>query len=254
MLRYALFVSLSIVPAFCQQPKIDFSRDVQPIFESRCQGCHGAQQQMGGLRLDAGAAVLQGASDGPVVQPGKSAESRLIERVSSSKKGFAMPPVGAPLTTQQIATLRAWIDQGARVPATVTAVNPKSRHWAFQPVAHPVPPDVRDCAWVRDPIDRFIAAKLEAEGYAPSPEAGRVTLIRRVSLDLTGLPPSPAEVAAFVNDNRPDAYERLVDRLLASPHYGEKWARFWLDLARYGDSDGYERDPSRRGPGAIATG
>ena len=242
-----LFV-LSATFAGAQSAKIDFTHDVQPIFESRCQGCHGAQQQMAELRLDSGAAILKGAKDGPVVQPGKSAESRLIERVTSSKKGFGMPPVGEPLTADQIAAIRAWIDQGAHIPAApavVAAANPKSKHWAFQPVERPDLPDVRDRAWVRNPIDRFIAARLEAEGYQPSPEADRITLLRRLSFDLIGLPPTLDEIAAFVNDNRPDAYERQVDRLLASPHYGEKWARYWLDLARYGDSDGYERDPAR---------
>lgn len=244
----ALLVLLYVLPAGAQPPKIDFLRDVQPIFEFRCQGCHGVQQQMAGLRLDSGADILKGASDGPVIQPGKSAASRLIERVTSTKKGFGMPPIGEPLTAAQISTLRAWIDQGAHVPASepaAVATNPKSRHWSFQPVVRPALPDVRARAWARNPIDRFIATRLEAEGFAPSPEADRATLIRRASLDLAGLPPSPAEVAEFVNDNRPDAYERMVDRLLASPHYGEKWARYWLDLARYGDSDGYERDPAR---------
>jgi len=203
---------------------------------------------MAGLRLDSGESILKGASGGVVIQPGKSAESKLIERVTSSKKGFGMPPVGEPLSAGQIATLRTWIDQGAQVPAAPAmgaAANPKSGHWAFQPVVRSEPPEVRERAWVRNPIDRFIAARLEAEGCAPSPEASRVTLIRRVSLDLIGLPPSPAEVNEFAADSRPDAYERLVERLLASPHYGEKWARYWLDLARYGDSDGYERDPAR---------
>ena len=243
----ALFLLVSVLAASGQPSKIDFQRDVQPIFESRCQGCHGAQQQMAGLRLDSGVAVLKGASDGPVVQPGNSAASRLIERVTSTKKGFGMPPVGEPLTAPLIATLRAWIDQGAHVSTTAppVAANPKSRHWSFQPVERPALPGVRARAWLRNPIDRFVAARLETEGVAPSPEADRATLIRRVSLDLVGLPPSPADVAEFVNDNRPDAYERMVDRLLASPHYGEKWARYWLDLARYGDSDGYERDPAR---------
>jgi Protein of unknown function (DUF1549)/Planctomycete cytochrome C len=242
-----LFLLASAVPAGAQPSRIDFQRDVRPIFESRCQGCHGAQQQMAGLRLDSGEAVLQGASDGPVVLPGKSAASRLMERVTSLKKGFGMPPAGDRLTAAQIAVIRSWIDQGAVIPVSQPAAagNPKRRHWSFQPVVRPVPPDVRARAWVRNPIDRFVAARLEAEGFAPSPEADRVTLIRRASLDLVGLPPSPAEVAEFASDNRSDAYERLIDRLLASPHYGEKWARYWLDLARYGDSDGYERDPAR---------
>ena len=162
-----------------------------------------------------------------------------------------MPPVGEPLTSEQIVKIRAWIDQGATVPqaagtaSSQAVTNPKTNHWAFQPVRRPAPAGVRNRAWVRNPIDQFVLAKLEAEGVEPSPEAGRVTLIRRLSLDLIGLPPSPSEVAEFVSDNRPDAYERQVDRLLASPHYGEKWGRCWLDLARYGDSDGYERDPAR---------
>src|SRR5579863_4006595 len=185
-----LFFTIYTVPATPQPGKVDFTRDIQPLLESRCQVCHGAQQQMAGLRLDSGESILKGASDGPVVQPGKSAASRLIERVTSSKKGFAMPPVGEPLAQDQIAKLRAWIDQGALVPATlapIVAANPKSKHWAFQPIRRPAAPDVRDRAWVRNPIDRFIAARLEAEGYAPSAEADRVTLIRRLSFDLIGL-------------------------------------------------------------------
>src|SRR5713226_1788649 len=247
----ALLFVLGAIPAQSQQSKIDFARDIQPIFESRCQGCHGPQQQMAGLRLDSGDAVLKGGTNGAVIAPGHGGQSRLIQRVSSSKKGFAMPPVGEPLTSEQIAKITAWIDQGATVPqptgptSSQSVTNPKSKHWAFQPVRRPVLANVRNRAWVRNPIDQFVLAKLEAEGIEPSPEAGRVTLIRRLSLDLTGLPPSPSEVAEFVADNRPDAYERQVDRLLASPHYGEKWARYWLDLARYGDSDGYERDPAR---------
>jgi hypothetical protein len=246
MRLYGLLLLLGTVPLYSQPSKIDFSRDIQPIFEARCQGCHGAQQQMAGLRLDSGEAILKGGTNGAVIQPGKRGASKLMQRVSSRQKGFGMPPVGEPLSPEQIATLGAWIDQGAPVPASApVAANPKSNHWAFQPVAHAVPPEVRNRAWVRNPIDRFIAARLEREGLAPSAEADRITLIRRLSLDLIGLPPSPAEVAEFANDNRPDAYDRLVDRLLASSHYGEKWARYWLDLARYGDSDGYERDPAR---------
>lgn len=195
----ALLVLLCVAPAGAQPPKIDFLGDVQPIFESRCQGCHGAQQQMAGLRLDSGAVILKGASDGPVIQPGKSAASRLMERVTSTKKGFGMPPIGEPLTAGQIATLRAWIDQGAHVPASepaAVATNPKSRHWSFQPVVRPALPDVRARAWARNPIDRFVAARLEAEGFAPSPEADRATLIRRASLDLVGLPPSPPKLSS----------------------------------------------------------
>ena len=144
--------------------------------------------------------------------------------------------------------MRAWIDQGAVWPAggvAAAVVRPKSSHWSLQPIQRPALPAVRNAAWVRNPIDAFILARLESEKIAPSPEADKNTLLRRLSLDLTGLPPTPAEVAAFLADTRPDAYERVVDRLMASPHYGEKWARHWLDQARYADSDGYEKDSRR---------
>src|SRR5262249_25368266 len=150
------------------------------------------------------------------------------------------------LTAEQIAVLKKWIDAGANAPADEVAQKPvRERHWAFQTPVRSEEPAVRNTAWVRNPIDRFILAPLEKEGIAPSPEADRVTLIRRLSLDLIGLPPSPAEVDAFVNDARPDAYERLVERLLASPHYGERWGRHWLDLARYADSNGFNIDAPR---------
>jgi hypothetical protein len=157
-----------------------------------------------------------------------------------------MPPAGARLTPEEIGRIRAWIDQGAKVPAAsaadATTLGPR---WAFQPVQRPAVPNVRERTAVRNPIDNFILAKLDKLNLAPSPETDKRTLIRRVSLDLTGLPPTPADVEAFVNDTRPDAYERLVDHLLASPHYGEKWARSWLDLSHYADSDGYEKDLER---------
>ncbi|MCX6623556.1 MAG: DUF1549 domain-containing protein, partial [Acidobacteria bacterium] len=208
---------------------------------------HGARQQMSGLRLDEGEAALKGGYSGAVIVPGKSAESKLVLRVASTRKGFAMPPMGARLTEAELASIRSWIDEGAKWPAPARKVDARSRpsHWSFQPVNRPAAPDVRNRVWARNAIDSFILARLEAEGLTPSPEAGKITLVRRATLDLTGLPPTPAEVEEFVNDNRPDAYERLVDRLLASPHYGEKLARNWLDMARYADSDGYEKDQVR---------
>lgn len=224
----------------------DFARDIQPVLQQRCSGCHGERQQMGGLRLDDGASVLRGGYSGPVIEPGKNSASKLVARITSDKPGFQMPPGGKRLTAEQIAAIRSWIDAGAKVPASAgsaKAAGPaKSAHWSFQPVRRPNTPEVHNRTWARSDIDRFVLARLERENLQPSPAAGRSTLIRRVSLDLTGLPPTPAEVDAFVNDNRPDAYERVVDRLLASPHYGEKWGRFWLDLAHYADSDGYEKD------------
>jgi hypothetical protein len=225
--------------------KIDFARDIAPLFAERCFGCHGSQQQMNGLRLDRKAAALKGGDSGPVIVPRDSAGSRLIILVAGAgadKK--VMPPAGARLTAAEIGLLRAWIDQGAEWPESVTTAARPS-HWAFHAIGHPQPPAVRNRAWPRNAVDNFVLAKLESEGIAPSSEAARETLIRRVSIDLTGLPPTPDEVRDFLRDNRPDAYERLVDRLLDSPHYGEKWARYWLDLARYADSDGYEKDRTR---------
>ncbi len=231
--------------------KVDYLRDIQPILSSRCLQCHGAQMQMSSLRLDNRRAALAGGNSGPVIKPWNSAESRLIQMVAGIEEGKIMPPAGDPLSKEQIGLIRAWIDQGAEWPeeerAAVVKTNedPRRTHWAFQPVKMPTLPAVQNSGWVKNPIDTFILNKLESEGVQPSPEADRITLIRRLSLDLIGLPPTPEEVANFVSDPRPDAYERLVDRLLDSPHYGEKWARQWLDLARYADSDGYEKDNVR---------
>ena len=227
----------------------DFSRDVEPLFRERCYACHGPQQQMNGLRLDDKAAALAGGYSGPVIKPGNSAESKLIHLVAGLKKDLIMPMGGEQLTPEQVGLLRAWIDQGAEWPEEAAAAKelPKaqSTHWAFRPQQRPSLPKVHNQGWVRNPIDAFILAKLEVEGIEPSEEADRVTLIRRLSFDLTGLPPTPEEVAQFLADQRPDAYERVVERLLASPHYGERWARQWLDLAHYADSDGYEKDNIR---------
>jgi hypothetical protein len=212
---------------------VDFARDIEPLLRARCQLCHGPQQQMKGLRLDQKGSAMQ------VVEPGHSAGSKLIRMVAGLEGKTVMPPMGARLTAAEIGMLRGWIDQGAKWP------DRGAQHWSFVKPKRPATPAIRNAAWARNPIDNFVAAKLEADGIAPSPEADKNTLIRRVSLDMTGLPPSPAEVEAFINDRRPDAYERLVDRLMDSPHYGERWARPWLDLARYADSDGYEKDLSR---------
>jgi hypothetical protein len=222
---------------------VDFARQIRPIL-NRCAGCHGVQVQMSGLRLDRGEHALRGGYSGPAIRPGDSAGSKLIQMVSGAGK-VVMPPDGPKLSADEIELLRNWIDQGAKWPvetAEPRETRRKSDHWSFQPVRRPDPPAVRNTAWVRNPIDRFIAAVLEREKIAPSPEADKATLLRRLHLDLTGLPPAPGELAGFLADRRANAYEAAVDRLLASPHYGEKWARHWLDLARYADSDGYESD------------
>ncbi|MEO8367592.1 MAG: PSD1 and planctomycete cytochrome C domain-containing protein [Candidatus Solibacter sp.] len=217
--------------------KIEFARDIEPLLAKRCYACHGPQQQMSGLRLDQNDAALKGGAAGKDIVPGKSADSRLIHRVAGVDNKF-MPPMGAHLTAAEVGLLRAWIDQGVEWTA-------RAPHWSFQKIQRPAPPAVRNTKWARNAIDNFILARLDKEGIAPSPEAPKLTLLRRVSLDITGLPPTPEQVRDFMGDARPDAYERMVDRLLDSPHYGEKWARYWLDLARYADSDGYEKDRAR---------
>ncbi len=229
----------------------DFIRDVKPIFESRCYSCHGSQQQLGGLRLNRREDALRGGNSGPSIHPGNSAESKLIHLVAGVKEGEVMPLVGERLTRQEVGILRTWIDDGADWPVVADPQNTKAdtdsssennSHWSFQPIERPEVPAVRKRNWIRNPIDAFIMARLEEEGIAPSAQADQITLIRRLSLDLIGLPPTPEDVSKFLMDNRSDAYEHLVDRFLESEHYGEKWAVHWLDLARYADSDGYEKD------------
>ena len=221
-------------------PRVDFARDVQPILTASCQGCHGPKAQMGQLRLDAKASAAR------TFKAGKSAESSLYQRVAGTSDQARMPMGGKPLPAEQIAIIKRWIDEGAEWPDTVGAKSAEiAKHWAFvAPVKAPLPA-VKDTAWANGAIDRFVLARLEAEGLKPSPEAEKVTLLRRLHLDIIGLPPTPAEVDAFLADKSPKAYEKQVDRLLASPHYGERWARPWLDAARYADSDGYEKDKSR---------
>jgi mono/diheme cytochrome c family protein len=229
------------------RPGVDFARDVRPILAKNCYSCHGPERRKSGLRLDRKADALAGGDSGKAIEPGKADDSALIERVTSDDPTMVMPPKGPRLSAEEVGRLRAWIDQGATWPDGIdtAASSSGSAHWSFRVPVRPEPPMIKQVAWVRNPIDRFILAKLEAEGVAPSPEADRPTLIRRLSLDLLGLPPTPGEVDAFVNDPCPDAYERLVDRLLSSPHFGERWGRHWLDLARYADSDGYEKDSPR---------
>ena len=227
----------------------DSSPTATSILNTHCVSCHGPSQQLSGLRLDARSSLLEGGYTGPAIVPGDSNDSTLVHRLISEQEGYRMPMGAPPLTASQIDTVRAWIDQGApwsedaRSGTEADASSPKGReHWSFQPVVRPAIPPVRNRSWARSPIDAFVLSRLEAEGISPSREASKEALFRRVNLDLTGLLPTRQEQNVFLLDNRPDAYEHLVDRLLASPHYGEKWARYWLDLARYADSDGYEKD------------
>jgi hypothetical protein len=227
-------------------PSPVFAKEVRPILASRCYSCHGPDVHQNGLRLDSLASVLKGSDYGKVVVPGHSKESRIMRRLLAEERP-QMPYGGPPLPKSQIDIIRGWIDAGAPGPDDTTpiAAAKPAKHWAYVKPVRPSVPDVKDASWCRNPIDNFILRKLEKEGLKPSPEAPKTTLIRRVYLDLTGLPPSPQEVDAFLADRSPGAYEKVVDRLLASPHYGERWARPWLDLARYADSNGYEKDRER---------
>lgn len=215
----------------------DFDRDVRPILAEHCLECHSLDKAKGGLALTTRSDAMKMLKSGDAgIVPGDAGSSAVISRVETRKVDERMPPEDRPpLTAAQTATLREWVAAGADWPA----------HWAYRPLAQPPLPATRDAVWPRGEIDRFVLAKLEAAGLQPSPEADRATLIRRVHLDLLGLLPSPRQVANFVSDSSPDAYEKMVDAALASEHYGERWGRHWLDMARYADSDGYEKDRPR---------
>jgi cytochrome c553 len=234
---------------------VDFIRDVQPIFAAHCVKCHGPEKQKNGFRLDDAAVAFRGGDSGkPAIVASNSIASGLFQRITTTNSDEVMPPKGERLSAKDVATIRAWIDSGAPWPAQLLTLNSNSlstssKHWAFQPIRQPPVPRVKNSKWLRSPIDNFILARLERGRIRPSPEADRAPLIRRLYLDLLGLPPTPEQVDAFVGDKRGDAYERLVDVLLASPHFGERWGRHWLDLARYADSAGYQIDRVR--PGAY---
>ena len=233
------------VPAAAKET-VDFKKHIQPILENRCLECHDAKKHKGGMRLDRLDDLLTGGDSGkPGVLRGKSAESYLIHVVAGLDPDATMPPKGERLTAEQIGLLRAWIDQGAVWPADAAVV--QKPHWAYVKPQRPSEPTLSssDRRWAKNPIDAFVVDRLRREKLKPSPEADRAQLLRRVSLDLIGLPPSPEDVAAFEKDRSKDAYERAVDRLLASPRHGERWARPWLDLARYADTQGYEKDNRR---------
>ncbi|HTE20474.1 MAG TPA: DUF1549 domain-containing protein, partial [Armatimonadota bacterium] len=225
----------------------DSATQVRLLLEKRCIACHGPDHQQGGLRLDLREEALKGGTSGAAIVPAKGAESLLHRLVAGKEPRRVMPPTGPRLTAAQVALVRGWIDSGAPWPAknATTSIRPKSDHWAFQPIRRPPLAKVKDTRWGRNGIDSFVLARLEREGLRPAPEADRVTLIRRATLDLTGLPPSVSEVDRFLADRNAEAYEKVVDRLLASPAYGEHWGRRWLDYARYSDTNGYYTDAVR---------
>ncbi len=232
-----------------------FEKTVQPIFAEQCYKCHShsADKIKGGLVLDSLSGLLKGGDSGPAITPGKVEESLLIKAIRYTDPDLQMPPKGKKLSADQIAALEKWVQAGAPWPGTDKAkvkvrgkITDEDRAWwAFQPVRRPNVPEINDEGWSRNTVDRFIFKKLQEAGLRPSPETDRRTLIRRVYYDLVGLPPSAEEIQTFALDSAPRAYERLVERLLESPRYGERWARFWLDLGRYAESDGYKADSYR---------
>src|SRR5262245_29152545 len=228
-----------------------FEKRVRPLLADNCYQCHSAgKKQRGGLRLDSKTTLLKGGDTGPAVVPGQVDKGLLLKAVGYKDAELRMPPRGK-LAEQQIADLTAWVKMGAPMPADRDTVagpsafdfEKRRQHWSFQPLRRPGVPEVRDSKFeIRNSIDAFILAKQHEKGLKPAPEADRRTLIRRLTFDLVGLPPTPAEIQAFVEDRSPDAYEKLVERLLASPRYGERWARHWLDLVRYAETLGHEFD------------
>lgn len=222
--------------------EVDYTRDIKPLFSRHCQSCHGALKQKGGLRLDFGASIQHGGDNGAIFIPGRAGESRLMERVQSSDDSRRMPLGESPLSAAQVDLLREWIAQGARYPDDEpTPVSP-GEHWSFQPVVRPAVPVVEDAGWVRNPIDQFVLSKLEKRGWRPSSPASPQALLRRVFLGLLGMPPTLEEQRAFLASSTQERLDGVVDDLLSRPEYGERWARHWLDLVRYAESNGYERD------------
>jgi len=223
--------------------EVDFVKEIQPIFNARCYECHGSETREAGLRLDQKSDALAGGDSGQVMKPGDAATSLLIKLVSGEDPDRLMPPDGENLTQEEITKIEAWIDEGAHWPDGVDPKKEKSEHWAYQPLSFHLPKSKTLAN--QQPIDQFILSKLKQQNVAPSPIADRYTLIKRLYYDLIGLPPSIAEADQFVNDDSTNAYEKVVDHLLASEHFGERWGRHWLDMARYADSDGYEKDRPR---------
>ena len=235
-----LFVAIGLSSVASHAGAVDFNRDIRPILTSNCFKCHGFDPagRKGGLRLDIQAGTLKKLKTGHVaIVPGKPEESELVRRITSTDTDELMPPpeTGKKLTAEQIQMLRQWVADGGVY----------AKHWSFEKPVKATIPSVTHSGAVRNAIDAFVLARLEREGFAPSPEADKRTLARRLALDITGLPPATEQLDAFLNDTSPGAYEHLVDQLLSSSAYGEHWGRRWLDLARYADTKGYEKDLRR---------
>jgi len=243
-----LLPSVLVLKAEPQNDPLEFFETrIRPVLANNCFACH-TSSQMGGLQLDSRESLLKGGKSGPAIVPGKPEVSLLVRAVNQTDERLKMP-LGGRLKDQEIADLATWVKMGAPWPVMKKAAQPapqatayaitaeQKAFWSFQPIHEPALPEVKDTSWVKSPIDRFILARLEAQGLKPVKAADKRTLIRRASFDLTGLPPTPGEVEAFLNDSSPQAFAKVVDRLLASPHYGERWGRYWLDVARYGEDD-----------------
>lgn len=253
MIRSILLVLAipSVITAANKNSTLFYEREVRPVLKAYCFECHGEDKRpKGGLDLRLRRLMVEGGNDGPAIVPGESAKSLLVKRIQAGE----MPPGKHKLSPQEIDLLAKWIDQGAKtlrpepkeVKPGLLITEEERNHWSFQPIQRPVLPSVNDNERLRTPIDAFLLAKLESHNLTFSPEASRETLIRRATFDLLGLPPTPKEIHDFVHDTSPNAWERLIDRLLASPHYGERWGRHWLDVAGYADSEGYDStDPVR---------
>ena len=225
---------------------VDFATDIKPLFQQYCYHCHGPGEDQGGLSLATRNQALMGGDSGSVILPGRSSQSALVLHVAALDETRVMPPEGERLTAEQVGLLRAWIDQGAVWPANAEEPDPRltraAEHWAYKPLRRPALPDAQPDDWVTSPVDAFVLAGLQNANLQPAPQATKAALLRRACFDLTGLPPTPDEIRAFEQDSRPEAWEEVVDRLLNSAAYGERWARHWLDVVRYADSGGYETD------------
>src|SRR5262245_20729597 len=248
----ALIMAFLSVPSAAEEPQPTaeqlrfFETKVRPVLADNCYRCHGPKKQNNGLRLDSRAALRAGGDSGPAIVPGEPAKSLLIRAINH--EGPEMPPK-TKLKPEEIENLTTWVKMGAPWPADAPVIGSRGKFtdqdrkfWAFQPVAHPQLPRVKNESWPRNDVDRYILARLEGQGLTPVEPADKSTLIRRVTFDLTGLPPTPQEIDAFLTDDSPTAFARVVDRLLASPAYGERWGRHWLDVVRYADTAGDNSD------------
>lgn len=253
-MRYFAVLPISLIPLLAQTPPEEFfEKKIRPVLVKNCQGCHNAKVKTAGLDMSSADGFAKGGASGLALTSKDSPDSSLLLKVVSYEGQLKMPPAGK-LSDEVRADIAAWVKMGAPWPGATSAATPTAaktgrvigaedrKFWAFQPVRKPAVPDVKNKVWVKSPIDAFVLAKLEEKGLRPAPPAGKVALLRRVTFDVTGLPPTEKEISGFVADTAPNAFEKVVDRLLASPRYGEKWGRHWLDVARYADSTGNDED------------